>query len=383
MAERRWRAVRPEGAVEIVLTGAQAEVARRLARRLVEGATLRWESLSRLVPPGGDRVDVERTVAALAEGGLIEVGERRDAAGDFRPYQLRMAPGAEERLRRLAGDDPRAAEVRAVRARRLVETLAAMAGQPGVLPVPARTLVQRALGNTKAVRVSDYRDEIEEAFDLPLDALVRDHAAAVLTTGPFRIRFRDRFIDGMASLPWTALPEPVLRGIQALDCEADEVLTIENLTPFETLSCRGDTAGRILVFTSGFLGRAERGWMEVLVGSGRIRRVLHWGDIDPGGLAIYRDLADLVVRTSPAVQVGPWKMDAKRLSHPGAVPLTPRDRERLARWLEDAAAPLQDVARAMLHTDRKLEQEALLLDDERGTEAPEEDADGPPQTVPP
>jgi len=363
MPERRWRTVRPEGAVEVVLAGTQVEVARKLARRLLDGKTLRWDSLSRLAPSGGDRVDVERTVAALIEGGLVDVGERRDRAGDFRPYQFRLSEGAEDRLRRLAGDDPRAADLRAGRARRLVDALAVMAGQPGVLPVPARTLVQRALGNTKVVRVSDYRAEIEAAFELPLDSLVRDHAVAVLTTGPFRIRFRDRTIDGMASLPWTAIPEAVLREAQAVEVDADEVLTIENLTPFETLSYRGDTGGRILVFTSGFLGRAERKWLEHLVGSGRIRRVLHWGDIDPGGLAIYRDLADLVARASPAVQVEPWKMEPKLLSHSAAVPLTPRDRERLDNWVADATAPLQDIARSMLLDGKKLEQEALLFDE--------------------
>lgn len=354
--------MRPEGAVEIVLTGRQADIARRLGRRLLAGTTMRWDSLASMAGEGADRIDVERTAHALIEAGLVEVAERRDRAGDFRPYQLRMAGGAEIRLRELVGDDPRAAEIRANRAQRLIATLGEMAVQPGALPVPARTLVQRALGGTKVVRVSDFRTEIEEAFELPLDALVRDHTAAVLTTGPFRIRFQGRLIDGMASVPWTAIPEPVVSGAADIELDAQEILTIENLTPFETLSFRGESQRRVLVFTSGFLGRAERRWLELLIRNGRVCRVLHWGDIDPGGLAIFRNLAALVEGASGKVRVETWRMEAADLSNPAAVRLTPRDRARLQEWIADPKAPLQELAHAMLAVDRKLEQEALLVD---------------------
>lgn len=361
MPERRWRRVAPEGAVEVVLTGRRAEVARRLCRRLLAGKVMRWESLAGLTADGADRVDVERTVCALIDGGLVEVAERRDRAGDFRPYLLRAAGGAEARLRELAGEDRRAAEVRADRTRRLVAALREMAARPGVLPVPARTLVQRALGGTKVIRVSDFRAEIEEAFDLPLDALVRDHTAAVLSAGPVRLRFQGRSIDLAALVPWTAIPEPVLDGPPDIEVDAEEVLTIENLTPFETLSFRGEARGRVLVFTSGFLGRAERRWLALLVRTGRVRTVRHWGDIDPGGLAIFRDLSALVESVSGKVRVETFRMEATALSNPAAVPLTPRDRVRLEAWVADPEAPLKDLARAMLDAGRKLEQEALLL----------------------
>ncbi len=361
MPERRWRSVSPEGAAEVLLTVAQTDIARRLTRRLLDGKIMRWDSLARLAPAGLDRLDVERTAKALFHGGLVEIAERRDAKGDFHPYQIRKSGDADEALRRLAGEEARAADVRFERASRLIAALEEMARQPGVLPVPARTLVQRALGNTKIVRVADYRAEIEAAFEVPLDTVVRDHTAAVLTSGPFRFSFRGAAIDGRISHPWTAIPEPVLRDLVDLTVEADEILTVENLTPFETLSFRGEATGRVLLFTSGFLGRAERRWLEILVRAPRVRRVVHWGDIDPGGLAIYRDIADLVARVAPDVNVSPWQMDAEALEHPAAVPLTARDRIRLERWVADTEAPLQGVAQAMLASGRKLEQEALLL----------------------
>lgn len=103
--------------------------------------------------------------------------------------------------------------------------------------------------------------------------------------------------------------------------------------------------------------------LELLIRTGQVRRIRHWGDIDPGGIAIFRDLAALVVAASPAVRVESWRMEPSALSHAAAVPLTARDRSRLQAWIADPAAPLQDVARAMLASDRKLEQEALLVDD--------------------
>ena len=234
---------------------------------------------------------------------------------------------------------------------------------PVVIPtdLEARTLVQRALGHTKAVRIEDFRAEIEAAFDLPLEDLVRDHTAAVLTVGPFRYRYRGLLVDGRASHPWTAIPEPVLRDLTDLEVEADEVLSIENQTPFETLSFRGEAEGRVLVFTSGFLGRAERRWVELLARHARVRRVLHWGDLDPGGLMIFRNLLGLLARVAPGVELVAHRMGAELLTHPGTQPLTPRDRARLSAYLADPAAPLRDVALAMREGGCKLEQEAVLV----------------------
>ena len=99
--------------------------------------------------------------------------------------------------------------------------------------------MQQALGDSKRVRVADYRTEIEAAFELPMEQLVRDHCAAVLTTGKIRYRFNGLSMDARASSPWLAVTEPVIEGLSHLEVGAVEVITVENLTPFEALALRG------------------------------------------------------------------------------------------------------------------------------------------------
>lgn len=367
---RRWRSgpLAPAPGSRIrQLSLEEMETARRLVRHLTqeEGRTLRWSTLARYAGRGQDRLDVERTVELLVEAGLLQVKERRDRRGDFEPYLVRLSPGREAAAADAVGftPEPSLAELHAERARCLVQTLRSLVQQDGALPVPARALVQQALGNTKLVQVADFRAEIEAAFDLPLETLVRDHTAAVLTAGAVRYRFRGRPMDARSSAPWLAILEPVLRELTDLELDAQEVITLENLTPFETLSYEGlADHGAVLVFTSGFMGRAERSWIERLAGHPSIRRFRHWGDIDPGGLLIFRSLYRLVKNIAPEMEVRPWRMDPELLRHPQAVPLTPRDRSRLESYLADSDNPLLPLARAMLDEDRKLEQEVLLLD---------------------
>ena len=118
----------------------------------------------------------------------------------------------------------------------------------------------------------------------------------------------------------------------------------------------------VLVFTSGFLGRAERAWLARVAAVPGVKRVRHWGDLDPGGLLIYRQIRDLLAEAAPAVTLEPYRMDASALLHPAAAPLSERDRERLSAYLAAPDPPLTALAEAMLERGVKLEQEALLLD---------------------
>ena len=364
----RWRSAPADGATAWRAAEApeseRAAVVRlldRLSER--EGKTLQWRSLARLAPAGMDRLDVERLVEGLVARGWVQVKERRDPRGNVEPYLVRATPGMVSDLRgrveRLLGPP---GSPSASRADRLIAALQTLMAREDALPVPARALVQLAFGDTKAVRVRDFRADIEHAFETPLEDLVRDHAAAVLTAGPLSYTFRGRPVDARASFPWLAIPEPVLAELDDLRIDAAEVVTVENLTAFEALVHDGLAERAVVVFTSGFLGRAQRRWMTHLVRHPAIRAVRHWGDLDPGGLLIYRTLQRLISRLVPAVPLRPWRMDPALLDHPLAVPLTPHDRHRLFAYLTDSGAPLRALARAMVESDHKLEQEALLLD---------------------
>ena len=349
--ERRWRTGAPVPRGLPRPRPEAEEAADKVVRALAAGAQMRWSTLTRYAKGDLDVVDVEAAVWRRVERGELQVGERRDRRGDVRPYALRLAEGVE--LARAETDSP------AERERRLVTTLRQMVEAGASLPIPARTLVQQAFGDTKAMRVRDHRAAIEAAFDAALEDLVRDHTASVLAHGPFRWERGGHRGDARAFVPWVALPEPVLADMTALEVEASEVVTVENLTAFEDLVHEGVSRTTIVVFTSGFLGRAQRIFLQRLLGAG-IRTVRHWGDIDPGGLYIYRDLLRLVTEVAPSVAVSTWRMTPDLLDHPAAQPLTPHDRRRLESFLDDATCPQRDLASAMRVRGTKLEQEALL-----------------------
>jgi hypothetical protein len=343
-----------EGAVAV-------EAARRLLRRLCDGRLLRWRSLGRFAPGGGDAVDAERLATRLESAGWVTIGTRRARDGDLVPKSVALADGAYDAVRAWLG--PEEAPT-AGRVERLVDALGKWLADGHEPPIPARVLAQLAAGGTKAVRPREHRAAIEAAFGRDYDALVSEHATAVLTAGPVSWRFGGYHVDARAFEPWVAIPEPVLAQMTDLRLGARVLVTVENQTPFEALAAETGDEPRILVYTGGFPGRAVRAWIRRLVGSGGIAEVRHWGDLDPGGMRIFDDVAALVAQASRAgvpTAMAPWRMEVALLEHPAAVPLTAEDRRALEQRLEAGARPLGELAEAMLQCGRKLEQEALLV----------------------
>ncbi len=347
---------RPLEGAEVGLTPRDLDLVRRLAKRLISLRPMRWRSLAGLAPKGSDLVDVERVVQVLLARGWVTVRHRRDRRGELQPAQLRLRDDAIELasgLLEVESPDARSAKVRA-----LLEALQERAH--GAPPVPERVLVRQVFGATKAVRVRSYRAELESALGIRLEELVRFHVDSVLTAGPVRYRFDGVPMDLRGSAPWMAVTEPVVGGLTGLELDGvDEVVCVENQTPFESLLYEGLAERAVVVFTSGFLGTVERGWLTHLVRAG-VRRVRHWGDLDPWGLDIYRDLRAHVLALDPSVEVAAWRMEPELLERPETVKLTSEDWVRLHRYLGDEGVPLREVGVEMRRLGVKLEQEVLL-----------------------
>lgn len=355
----RWRSAERAGALaDRHRTGAE-----RLLAHLDGVSAMRWSTLARFAEPGTDVLDVERMVDAMAAAGLVEIAERPDRRGDWRPTRLRIADHGRAVLTEWRNE---AAE--ADRGALLVAALHRIAADPEALPVPKRVLVLEAFGDTKAVRIEDYRDAIEAAFDAPLETLVQDWTSVVLTAGPCGYRFGGHAVDLRMSEPWFGVTAPVVDRLDSLWTTASEVITVENLAPFEALARGGAFANAIGIFTSGFLRRAQRRWLARLAALGGVTTVRHWGDLDAGGLLIYRQLRDVVAQAAPDVEVRPWRMNVSLLDEYPTRPLTAHDQRRLRRYLDDPTNPLLELASALLDRDCKLEQEALLLPDIGGGE---------------
>lgn len=211
-----------------------------------------------------------------------------------------------------------------------------------------------------ALGVRDLRAELEYAVGVPLEDLVRFHVDVALTAGPARFRYRGVPVDLRGSEPWMAITEPVAANLSDLELEGvDELVCIENQTPFESLLYEGLAETSMVLFTAGYLGTVQRDWVRKLLDAG-ICRVRHWGDLDPWGLDIYRDLRSFVLAQDPSVDVSPWRMGAGPLERPDTQKLTTEDWIALHRYLKREDAPLRETALAMKRLGRKLEQEALL-----------------------
>lgn len=229
--------------------------------------------------------------------------------------------------------------------------------------VPRERLLSTTIaGASKAIRVGDYREELEEALGLPLDEVVRKGSDAAIVAGPIRFRVNGIVTDARGVPPWLALPIETIDAMEALSVEADRLVTIENLTAFEEDVRRGLPPRTIALYVGGFAGRVERRMLDRLVAAG-IRRVDHWSDLDVGGLRILRQIRSLV---PVDVEVRPFRMDHELLGQLPTQPLTEHDRAALRAWLADEDAPDRDLAEALLATGRKAEQEGWLLIYRRG-----------------
>ena len=339
------------------LSPAQADLVERLAKRLIDLRPMRWKTLRSYAKRGLDLVDVEATVEALHRAGWIEIRRKRGRTGTSEATQLRLAESAVEESSRFLGE--RTPSEKEQLLARLVEGLRELQGAGGA-PVPERVFVRRLLGHTKSVRLRDHRMVLEGALGCRLEDLVRFHVDVVLTAGPVRYRFQGVQIDLRGSAPWAAVTEPVSTALTDVVVDGtDELVTVENQTVFESLLYEGLAERAVVVFTAGYLGTVQRNWIAALVGAG-VRRVRHWGDLDPWGLDIYRDLRDWLGSVDSSLVVEPWRMGPEPLERPDTQKLSSEDWVKLHRYLATEGVPLRETAEAMRRLGRKLEQEALL-----------------------
>jgi hypothetical protein len=339
------------------LSAQQTPLVGKLIRRLINLRPMRWKTLGTYAKRGMDRVDVEEVVMALHCAGWVEVQYKRDGRGELEPRQLRLVESKVDGAATFINT-----ESPSQRERRIQRLLVGLEDRRDghTVPVPERVLVRRLFGQTKSVRVREYRTELEAALGVPLEQLVRFHVDTVLTAGPARYRFGDVAVDLRGSSPWHAITEPVVNELTDLKLDgADEVVCVENQTPFEALLYEGMAERLVVVFTAGYLGTVERLWLTKLVRAG-VRRIRHWGDLDPWGLDIYRNLRAHILAVDASVDVQPWRMGPAPLERSDTQKLTTEDWVALHRYLKREDAPLRDTALAMKRLGRKLEQEALL-----------------------
>ena len=156
------------------------------------------------------------------------------------------------------------------------------------------------------------------------------------------------------AVPYKALDG--LDGLDVLSVVATRLITIENLTTFNYFN----DPDAVVVYLGGYAGRHEIELLKKIHDVAGGIEYLHMGDIDWGGYQILMD-----IRKKTGIPFKAFHMGIKELEEyrEECIPLTERDREALARLLEDSAAlEFRNVISFMLDNGYKLEQESLLFD---------------------
>lgn len=146
-----------------------------------------------------------------------------------------------------------------------------------------------------------------------------------------------------------AISSSLLNDIDWILVEGDSVVTIENLTTFNSYKPDGE----LVIYLGGFHNTVRREFIKKLYADNPDVNYYHYGDIDAGGFNIL-----LHLRRMTGVDFKPFNMDVATLKKyfDFTRKLTDNDRKRLKKLLD---SEFNEVISFMLDNDCKLEQEAV------------------------
>ena len=134
-----------------------------------------------------------------------------------------------------------------------------------------------------------------------------------------------------------------------------QIMTIENKANYEKMQFRPDT---LYIFCHGFFSPPERKFLSRVVAlAGTNTEYFHWGDMDYGGIRIFKFL-----QKNLFPRLKPWKMDVTdykmALQMGASISLETDKRERFELMDAGVLTPLKE---AILKNGKEIEQELLLL----------------------
>ena len=185
-----------------------------------------------------------------------------------------------------------------------------------------------------------------------------EHSPLLLCRLPLRGRVSGRGVDLSASVDYVVLTAGSARKFVPEDGCLRKLVLVENLTPFEYLSRRGDLLGPAtgVVFLSGYPPGHVRDFTRKIISFGEVEGLI-WCDPDPQGVEIALTAADWFGHD----RWMPLWMSPELLKQAETLPLSEADRKKAEELLLRAdAEPFHPLVREMLSTGRKAEQESLL-----------------------
>ena len=164
------------------------------------------------------------------------------------------------------------------------------------------------------------------------------------------------FVDGTimqlsANYP-VAISSSVIPQIQKIIVKSGTVMTIENLTTYHRMKADG----RFLVYLSGYHNTAKTRFLTRLAEGNTIADWQHFGDIDPDGLAILRNLIQKTGLPFQPVYMSTAELLENRNCWK---PLTVHDKKKAEQFVKDGIYP--EIMQFCLEHDCKLEQEIVSM----------------------
>jgi len=237
-------------------------------------------------------------------------------------------------------------------------------------PTLERIFSVRVFGNSKRftelksaiIRVLRQHDQTAEAYGEDDAALLRAYLLDrvpeyVPLAGSLRFNQGQTLLDVGLFRPSVALSATTLRMASIAECAATRVVTVENSTSFSELALHRATSD-LIVYTGGFASPTVISLLRQIRTAQPQILLLHWGDLDAGGLRILAHVRREVGAIEPlAMDVATFE---QHRAH--AQPLTVNDRRALEQLrtvpeLTDCGALIEHLLAAGL----KLEQEAVAL----------------------
>jgi hypothetical protein len=226
-------------------------------------------------------------------------------------------------------------------------------------PIPERTLLSEAFGNSKSKRMKDAgRPAFERLMRNSYDELVKRAQTGIRLSGPFRWMVdHETAANANLAAPWITVPSKEILDLDEVKDQVRGVLLVENQETFEQICIRTGVRRRWLcIWNEGY---ASKDLVE-FVRQYRGLPIAACCDHDPRGIDIVDDLVRrLGFAVSPVgMDVATWKR-SKKMDEPE------EDREMWAaeaQKLRDTCHPaLRPLAVAIAETGERVEQEAMEL----------------------
>jgi hypothetical protein len=232
----------------------------------------------------------------------------------------------------------------------------------GEVEVPRRRFSQQVFGDSKRFKAIEARllrvlREYHPLGGLPDHELLGEvgivpNPLQLLIAGPVRLSLGGAVLDIGGVGAEVGLPFSYIRRCSLAWTEADQVLTVENLTSFhEVVSALPPRT--VVIYLGGYHQPVRRRFLKLFEGL----RFWHWGDIDLGGFQIFVHL-----REQTGLEVAPWCMDLEtyQAHEASGLPFDEAYGRRLAGLLERREYErFWPVITALLVAGRRVEQESV------------------------